>query len=145
VRIFDGVSYALLKTTSLGDDADNIRYDPETHLIYVGYGSGGLAVLNEDGQQVANIRLDAHPESFRLEKSGSRIWVNLPSSHKIAVVDRLKRSVLANWQTGAASANFPMALDESDHRLFVVCREPAELLVFDMQSGRVRFRQACMT
>jgi len=36
-----------------------------------------------------------------------------------------------------AFANYPMALDESDHRLFVVTRLPARLLVFDTNTGVV--------
>jgi hypothetical protein len=36
-----------------------------------------------------------------------------------------------------ALENYPMALDESEHRLFVVTREPALLLVFDTDSGRI--------
>jgi hypothetical protein len=35
----------------------------------------------------------------------------------------------------AASANYPMALDEANHRLFVGCRQPAKLLVYDTTSG----------
>jgi DNA-binding beta-propeller fold protein YncE len=37
VRIFDGDSYALLKTLDYSDDADNLRYDPARNRIYVGY------------------------------------------------------------------------------------------------------------
>jgi len=48
----------------------NIRYGPERHLIYVGYGSGGIAVLTADGTKIADIPLDAHPESFQVEKNG---------------------------------------------------------------------------
>ena len=43
VRVFDGNSYALLKTIDYGDDADNLRYDAEHKRIYVGYGGGALA------------------------------------------------------------------------------------------------------
>jgi hypothetical protein len=32
--------------------------------------------------------------------------------------------------------NFPMALDETHHRLLVGCRDPARLLVLDTTSGR---------
>ena len=32
--------------------------------------------------------------------------------------------------------NFPMALDEADHRLFVATHEPARLAVLDTNSGR---------
>jgi DNA-binding beta-propeller fold protein YncE len=137
VRIFDGRTYAEIKTTHLGDDADNVRYDAERHLIYVGYGSGGLAVLSEDGTKNNNIPLDAHPESFQLEKNGSRLFVNLPDSRKIAVIDRIKASVVANWGTSGALSNFPMALDEPNHRLFVICRAPAELLVLDTGTGQI--------
>jgi len=36
-----------------------------------------------------------------------------------------------------AFANYPMALDEADHRLFVVTRFPARLLVFDTNRGKI--------
>ena len=37
--------------------------------IYVGFGSGGIAVVNaSDGKQVGSIKLSAHPEAFQLEK-----------------------------------------------------------------------------
>src|SRR5438874_4110638 len=38
------------------------------------------AVMNEDGTKVAEIELDAHPESFQLENNGPRLFVNLPKS-----------------------------------------------------------------
>ena len=36
-----------------------------------------------------------------------------------------------------AFANYPMTLDESEHRLFVVTRLPARLLVFDTNTGNI--------
>lgn len=137
VRIFDASSYRLMKTLDYGDDADNLRYDAQRRRIYVGYGSGALGEIDSDGNKVGDIKLDAHPESFQLENNSSRIYVNLPGSRKIAVVDRDKRAVVATWKTGLAFANFPMGLDESDHRLFVVTRVPARLLVFDTTSGAI--------
>lgn len=137
LQVFDGSSYRLIKTVNLGSDADNVRFDHERREIYVGYGSGALAVLAEDGTKVADITLDAHPESFQFERNGPKIFVNLPDSRKIAVVDRQTRGVIANWSTGGALANFPMALDEQDHRLFIVCRQPAELLVLNTETGVV--------
>ncbi len=100
VQMFDASSYQLLKTISLGSDADNVRFDPERKEIYVGYGAGALAVLREDGTKVGDIKLEAHPESFQMEKNGSRIFVNLPDSRKVAVVDRKTRTVIASWRPG---------------------------------------------
>jgi DNA-binding beta-propeller fold protein YncE len=137
VRIFDAGSLKLLNTLQYGEDADNLRYDSVSRHIYVGYGSGGLAEFDQQGQKIAETKLDAHPESFQLEKNGSRIYVNLPKSLKIVVVDRQKRAVVATWRTGGRLANYPMALDETDHRLFVVTRFPARLLVFDTETGKV--------
>jgi DNA-binding beta-propeller fold protein YncE len=135
--IFDGASFKLVKSVKFSDDADNIRYDAAAHRIYVGYGSGALGVLDAaTADRVGDIKLDGHPESFQLEKSGRRIFVNIPTSGKVAVVDREKRAVIAAWPVAEAKANFPMALDEEHHRLFVGARQPAKLIVFDTESGR---------
>jgi DNA-binding beta-propeller fold protein YncE len=137
VRIFDALTFQPLHSIELGDDADNIRRDAATQRILVGYGSGGIAVFDPEGNKVADINLDAHPESFQLEKNGPRMFVNLPRSQKVAVIDRTKSAVVASWASGEAQSNFPMALDEEDRRLFIVCRKPAVLLVLDNGSGAV--------
>ena len=136
-RVFDGSSYKLLQTVHFQSDADNVRYDATPNQIYVGYGEGALGVLDAaSGKKVAETALPAHPESFRLEQSGPRVFVNLPNAnHTIAVVDRAKRSVIATWQL-EAQANFPMALDEPDHRLLVVTRRPPLLVVLNAESGK---------
>jgi YVTN family beta-propeller protein len=136
VRIFDGSSYAPLKTLEYGDDADNLRYDSGRKRVYVGYGSGALGEIDDEGNKAAEIKLDAHPESFQLEKDNPRIYVNLPKSRKVAVLDREKRAIVATWPIGMTLANYPMALDQADHRLFVVTRFPARLLVFDTNTGK---------
>src|SRR5262249_27209215 len=137
VRVFDGTSLKQLQTLEYGDDADNLRYGFGKQHIYVGYGSGGLGEFDPEGHKIADTKLDAHPESFQLEKNSSRIYVNLPKSLKVAVIDREKRTVVASWQTGGPLANYPMALDEATHRLFVVTRFPARLLVFNTQTEKV--------
>jgi YVTN family beta-propeller protein len=119
------------------DDADNVRYDAAARRLYVGYGGGALAVIDpETARKVGEIKLDGHPESFQLERQGTRIFVNVPEAKHVAVVDRQKGTVTAAWPTDGASANFPMALDEPNHRLFVGCRKPAKLLVLDTQAGK---------
>jgi len=136
-RMFDGSSYRLLATATFSSDADNVRYDRGRSQIYVGYGEGTLGILNAaTGEKLADIPLQGHPESFRLEESGPRIFVNVPTAnHSIAVLDRARHSLIATWPV-EAQANFPMALDEADHRLLVVTRKPARLIVLDTRSGK---------
>ena len=137
VKVFDGTSFQLLKTVEYGDDADNLRYDSARERVYVGYGSGALGEMDTDGQTIAETKLDAHPESFQLEKGNSHIYVNLPGSRKVAVVDREAHSVVTSWGMGLTLGNYAMALDEADHRLFVVSRAPARLVVMDTATGKV--------
>jgi len=136
VKIFDATQLKLLKTVEYSDDADNLRYDSSRERIYVGFGDGALGELDSDGKKIGEIKLDSHPESFQLEKNSARIYVNLPKSRKIAVLDREKGTVLTTWGTGMSFNNYPMALDEQNHRLFVVTRLPARLLVMDTSSGK---------
>jgi DNA-binding beta-propeller fold protein YncE len=134
--IYDDKDFQLLGKVDLKDDADNVRYDPATKRVYVGFGSGGIAVLNAtDGKEVGSIKLAAHPEAFELEKQGHRIFVNVPAARHVAVVDREEGQVVATWTPGAFG-NFPMALDEADHRLFVGYRVPPKLIVLDTELGR---------
>ena len=137
-RIYDGKSFQAVGELNFEDDADNVRYDEATKKIYIGFGSGGIAVVNApDGKQVGSIKLNAHPEAFQLEKNGSRIFVNVPNSRHVAVIDRHKGKVIATWKTDLAFGNFPMALDEANHRLFVGCRLPSRLVVLNTDSGDV--------
>lgn len=137
LKMFDGTSLQLLKTIEYGDDADNLRFDSARQRIYVGFGSGALGELDIDGQKIVETKLSAHPESFQLEQSSPRIYVNLPGSRKIAVLDREAHSVVTSWGMGLTLGNYAMALDEADHRLFVVSRVPARFIVIDTASGKV--------
>jgi DNA-binding beta-propeller fold protein YncE len=137
-KIYDGKSFQEISDLNLEDDADNVRYDEVTKKIYVGFGSGGLAIINApDGKQVGSIKLSAHPEAFELEKNGKRIFVNVPNARHVAVIDRDQGKVVATWKTDLAFGNFPMALDETNHRLFVGCRLPSKLVVFNTDSGDI--------
>jgi DNA-binding beta-propeller fold protein YncE len=137
-KIFDGKSFQQSGALNLKDDADNVRYDDAAKKIYVGFGGGGIAIVSPDeSKQVGSIKLSAHPEAFVLERNGKRIFVNVPNARQVAVIDRDKGQVVATWKTDLVFANFPMALDETNHRLFVGCRLPSKLVVLNTDSGEV--------
>jgi DNA-binding beta-propeller fold protein YncE len=137
-KLFNAASFELVKSIGSLDDADNMRFDPKWKRIYVGYGDGALAVIDPFIlENSGETKLAGHPESFQLEKRGSRIFVNVPDAKQIAVIDRDKKKVLATWPMKEFQANFPMALDETDHRLLVGCRKPARLVVFNTEAGKL--------
>ncbi len=137
VRVYDGTSYDLLNTIKLASDADNVRYDSSSQLVYAGYDEGAIAILDARTRQKEDeIPVSGHPESFQLERNGPRIFVNVPTAHRIEVLDRQKLSNVANWHLATWSENFPMALDEADHRLFIGCRRPPVVWVLDSHTGK---------
>ncbi|MBI1827373.1 MAG: YncE family protein [Planctomycetes bacterium] len=117
-------------------DADNLRYDAKTKRVFVAYGEGAIAVIDATThKKVGEIALQKHPEAFLLESNGPRIFVDVPDTQDVVVLDREKLSVIGKWPI-KAQQNFPLAADEAGHRLFVVCRKPAKLFVLDTESGK---------
>jgi DNA-binding beta-propeller fold protein YncE len=120
----------------LGDDADNVRYDRPAKRLYVGYGDGALAAVDADAAKLlGEVNLPGHPESFQLETTGPRLFVNVPSAQRVVVIDRTAMKIVASWPVVAAKANYPMALDEPGHRLLIGCRSPSKVLVLDTTTG----------
>jgi DNA-binding beta-propeller fold protein YncE len=133
---YNARSFEKVTTIHLASDADDVRYDSITERIYVGYGNGGIAVIDAvSHRQIGDIKLPAHPESFQLDKSLHRLFVNLPDAHCVGVVDLTKSLLVSKWEN-PASANFPMAIDRSSHRVFVGYRHPARLVAYDGQTGK---------
>ena len=137
VQFIDAGDYHPARLVRLGEDSDNVRYDPATGRLFVGFGAGALASISPaDGKVLGEAKLSGHPESFQLERSGPRVFVNVPTADQIAVVDRAVMKVIATWPVVGAKSNFPMALDEANHRLFVGCRRPARVLMYDATAGK---------
>jgi len=126
LKILSGTDYKVLQNLTDMADADNLRFDPQTKLAWLGYGEGALGIIDTAAaKSVGSVKLPAHPESFQLEKQGNRIFVNVPDAKQVAVIDREKRAVTDTWPMEKFQANFPMALDEANHRLFIGCRQYA--------------------
>ena len=141
VYIYDGDSYKLLSTVDFDGGADNLRYDAATKRVYVGCGDDEKnsaiatidAMTNKRTDEV--YKLGGEPESFQLEKSGPNIYVNVPDLKQIVAINRTTKE-LTRWPVTNLQ-NFPMALDEADHRIIVGTREPATVSVFDTATGKM--------
>ena len=137
VRLFRGGDFAAVGQIPLGEDADNVRVDAAAHRVYVGYGSGALAVIDPTTRRkIADIALKAHPESFQLEPAGDRVFVNVPDAGQIAVVSRKDQRQIASWPTSTLRANFPLTLDVEKSRLIAIFRQPARLQTYEMSAGK---------
>jgi len=140
VHLFQGESLSPVGHIELGEDADNIRVDTRANKVFVGYGSGALAVIDAlSRQKTTDISLGAHPESFQLDSNG-RIYVNVPNAGQIAVVDRAAGKQSTGWSFSDARDNFAMALDENECQVIVVFRKPARIAAFGSKDGQIVFK-----
>ena len=136
VRFFRGEDLAPAGSLALGSDADNVRIDPRTGNVIVGYGSGGLAIIDpEKRAKIGDIKLAAHPESFQLDATTGRVFVNVPDAGQIAVVDLAAAKQIARWRVPGSSANFPLAIDGSGTTVATVFRDPSKLVLLDTKTG----------
>ena len=136
-NIFDAGNYKLLKTIKFADDADNVRYDPRTHLVYVAHAEKALGVIDGKSHELkTDIELPGAAEGFEVETGRPRLYVAIPSPSVVVVIDTDKNEVLERYPVKLASGGHPLALDEANHRIFVGCRKPAAVVVMDSESGK---------
>ena len=91
-------------------------------------------------------QLPAHPESFQLDRANRRLLVNIPDEHQIAVL-QIGTNTLTNassWPVTVGEKNFPMTLDPASARLYIACRKPPLLAVYDTGTGALLSRTPCV-
>ena len=143
VRLLRGDDYGALGRLELGSDADNVRVDAARNRVLIGYGDGGIAVIDAATRaKTASFPLPDHPESFQLGANGREIYVNVPRARAVVVLDALTGSMKAKWPVDE-NGNFPMAVDPANNRLLVVSRRPARLDVFAADGAPVANVATC--
>jgi DNA-binding beta-propeller fold protein YncE len=140
VNVYDGASYALRKSIEVGEDPDNMRYDPRSKKVFVGFGEedGGIATIDPaTDERVGEIfKTGGHPESFQVEVSGEHIFVNVPDADNVVESIDRKTGAVTKWPLKGLRGNYAMALDEEDHRLFTITRKTPMMVVLDTETGK---------
>ncbi len=147
VRVYDSDSYKLATEIRVSIDADSIAYDEATHYLYVVNGGREahtpyslISVVDTNSmKKLRDIKINSnHVEAIVLEQSGTRLFCNITGLNAVGVMERNKTSLTATWPLPAGDTqNVAMALDEANHRLFVVTRKPGKLLVLNSDDGKL--------
>lgn len=147
VKVYDSDSYQPVGEIKVSIDADSIAYDPATNYLYVVNGGREahtpyslISVIDTNtSKKLHDIKINSnHVEAIVLEKSGPRMFLNITGQNAVGVLDRAKSTITATWPLPAGDKqNVAMALDEANHRLFVVTRNPGKLIVLNSDSGKV--------
>ena len=142
LKVYAGSPLKEVATVALSDDADDMVYDTQTRLLYVGHGGstgsvpGRIAVVNtRDNSLVENLPVSAHPEALEIDPDGKRVFANIADSSEIVVIDSSSHSIKATWKLSRASDNVPVAFDAEDHAVLVGCRKPARSVSIDASTG----------
>ena len=143
-NVFDGEKYGIKKTFKLQDDADNVRYNPATHLVYVAHADKMLAVLDakdpKNVEKKADIKLPGTAESFELETKRPIMYLNAPGASVVAVIDTDKNQVTKTYPVKMSKGGHPLALDEANKRIYVGCRGDKDakpmVVILDTESGK---------
>jgi hypothetical protein len=72
-----------------------------------------------------------------IAENGTRAFVNVPDAQQIEVVDLVNGEAIGTLPTQGHRANFPTAFDQEAHRVLVVFRSPARLLVLSTDGAVV--------
>jgi hypothetical protein len=151
VRVFQGETFRLVHDFKIEPDANRLFHDPETHLIYFGYGgqNAGFDAYHRLGilqakpgagydQLVADIIAPTprpgHLAEIQMDDNGIMLVCD-SRTDLIYQYDTRKREFIKSWPTRGDGAG-DMALDRARHRLFVGTRIPAEMTVYDSLSGK---------
>jgi DNA-binding beta-propeller fold protein YncE len=147
VKVYNSDNYEKVGEIKVAIDADSIAYDPATGYLYVVTGGREahtpyslISVIDTNSdQKLRDIKINSnHVEAIVLEKSGPRMFCNVTGQDAVQVLDRNKGTVLASWPLPAGDKlNVAMSFDESNHRLFVVTRNPGKLIVLNSDTGKV--------
>jgi hypothetical protein len=151
IRIYQGESFRLVQALKLEPDPNRLFFDPETDLIYFGYGGqnagfdayGRVGVLKaargaQSDQFVADMIAPTlrpgHLADIAMDDDG-RLLICDSRADVIYLFDTRKRELIRSWAArGDGAAD--LSLDRTRHRLFVGTRTPPELTVYDSLSGQ---------
>ena len=142
----DADTYAKKSSVSLTPGSDTAKYDASANVLYIVTGgkdvdmkTANLEAVNPDtGAKLGMVTFqDNHVEAMAFVESDPRLFINLTQTNQLAVLDRKSLKVLHTWPVPPAKQNAMVAFDPSQHRLYVVCRDPGMVVVMNSDTGAV--------
>jgi len=143
LRVFRGDTLELLDSIILEPGPNRVVYEPNSKLVYVGYGGkdagkdyGEIGIIDARRDKlVGDIRVVAHPSELLLDRAGTTLFVFISIANQLQVIDTKKRQVLSTWPVTSQHPG-DAAFDESASRLFIGTHTPPEMIAMNSKSGK---------
>ena len=72
-----------------------------------------------------------------MDKKLNKLFINVPDVHQIAVADLNSSKLITTWSTGEFRSNFPLAMDNTHHYIFIGYRHPSKLVLMNEETGAI--------
>ncbi len=143
LRVFRTDTLELLDSIHLEPGPNRVVYEPNSKLVYVGYGGkdagkdyGEIGIIDARRDKlVGDIRVVAHPSELLLDRAGTTLFVFISRANQLQVIDTKKRQVLSTWPVTSQHPG-DAAFDESASRLFIGTHTPPEMIAMNSKSGK---------
>ena len=138
VTIFDLKNLAVItKIKVTGRNPDAILYDQFSHKVFVynGRTSNATVIDANTNTVVATIDLIGKPE-FSVTDEKGKVYVNIEDKSKICVINSTTLKVEQTWSVAPGEEPSGLALDNKNHRLFIVCNNKL-MVIMDAENGKI--------
>ncbi|MCW3086421.1 MAG: hypothetical protein JWP12_3787 [Bacteroidetes bacterium] len=138
VTVFDLTTLAVLaKIKVTGINPDAILYDPFSHNVFVYNGRSSNATVIDaiTNKVIETIALPGKPEFSATDEKGN-VYVNIEDKSKICRINSTTLKVEQTWSIGKGEEPSGLAIDNKNHRLFLVCDNKL-MIIMDAQNGTV--------
>jgi hypothetical protein len=144
IKLLDAATLAPAGRLELHPGADSIGFDGDSGHLYVVTGGKDVRLKESWLEEIDPVSLrkigethfDAdHVEAMAVEQHGPHIYINITDRNRVAVIDKATRRIVTQWPVREAAQNALAQLDEANHRLFIVARDPGRFIVLNTEDG----------
>jgi YVTN family beta-propeller protein len=138
VTIFDLKTFkTITKVKVTGKNPDAILYDPFSKKVfaYNGRTSNATVIDAVSNKVVATIPLKGKPEFSATDNKG-KVYVNIEDSNAVSVINTTTLKVENTWSVAPGEEPSGLALDNKNHRLFMVCGNNV-MMILNAENGKV--------
>lgn len=139
--LIDAESGALVARVGVGIEPEGVRFTPDGRHVYVSSEANDRIDVLEVGSRsvITTIPTGKRPRNILFGSDGERAYVSCEFSARVDVIDARQHRPLASVSIEGTPRALPMglALDESQHRLYVSLGRAGEVAVIDTRALRL--------
>lgn len=146
VRIFSADDKGQLthrRSVQLRGEAYDLAYDAKAKRLWVSHGKNVSWIdpekdYTEQSPPAADsrVKLPEFAKGIALHAGTDRLYVSMPDSGQIAVIDTRACTLAQTWTIKDATGNYAVAVDAERSRVFAATQEPPAVVALDSATGK---------